>query len=313
MVLPLLGDRAGDVTAHSTAVPPIRGVVDFGQGADRQVAAGMGDVARGATVSLIDANSYNTLSTSKTSSEGKFELQFSGGFIPKQDAVYILEGVKGLQENRPGNNAARVRTFMQFTAGGWLAITQGGVTINTSTTALTVMQGHYSISGFQGPEAFPLNYIGLIAQTSSSATSPDTLKVGQTLVNGATFVQVQGFVWESIDNDRDPLAVITFSKTTGQFTGPVLDKPSIADVFPTSASTGTEIAIYGVNFTSVQEVTFNGAPTTPKAGSTPTKILVDVPADATSGDLVVRTAKGSSQGIPFSVVPGFPGKFTGTQ
>lgn len=313
LVLPFGAVAGGSLVSQAMAVPPIRGVVDFGDRAGRKLAAVMADVARGATVSLLDGNSFITLSTARTTAAGEFEIKFTGAFVPQQDVTYVLEGIKGLQENRPGNDAVRVRTFIKFNGGNWSATTQGGITINPSSTALCVMQGHYNISGVTGPEAFAQNYIGLIKATSSNPSVPDTLADGQTLINAATYAQVAGFVWESIQNDQDPVSVITYSKTTGLFAGPILDKPGIADVYPTSASTGTEITIYGVNFTGVQEVTFNGAPALPKSGSTPTKLLVDVPPDATTGPLVVRTAKGSSTGFNFSVVPGFPGRFTGAQ
>ena len=89
LILPPAGGPAEAPAARSaqaTGIPPLRGVVDFGDGAPRQVAS-MNQVAQAATVSLIESATGATKSTTKTDDSGMFDLAFSGGFAPAANTV----------------------------------------------------------------------------------------------------------------------------------------------------------------------------------------------------------------------------------
>ena len=312
VVLPASQPQAGDLAALQAAVQPIRGVVDFGDRASRQVAANMGAIAKGATVSLIDTTTNRTVSTAKTDEAGGFELSFTGGFVPAADTVYILEAVKGLQDNKPGNDAPRVRTLIQSISGQWSSIVAGQVFLDVSTTALAIMQGSYkaAIPPRTGPEIDPLNYIGLIAQPSGDPNIPDTLRGGQAIVNQSIFDQVHGNTWDSITLNQDPVASIQFSN--GTFSPNLAGVPGITAVVPNQASVLTDVTIYGKDLAGATKVTFNGAVAFIKLPA-PNSLVVTVPAAATSGPVKVTVGTNISNSSTFTVLAGFGGKFTGSQ
>lgn len=85
----------------------------------------------------------------------------------------------------------------------------------------------------------------------------------------------------------------------------VFPGPGIINVNPTSASVGGGITINGANFGSTQgtsTVTFNGTAATPISWN-PTIIAVPVPANATSGNVVVTVNGVASNGVNFTVIP----------
>ncbi|MBU6427981.1 MAG: hypothetical protein KGR26_03135, partial [Cyanobacteria bacterium REEB65] len=117
----------------SSGAPSIVGSVDFGT---EQVQANIGDIANGATVSLIDTVSNSTVASTITQPNGSFTLSFSG-WSPTANEVYYLEAVRGLDNNTAGNDAARLRTLIGYSASTWQSITQSVVNINQYTTALS--------------------------------------------------------------------------------------------------------------------------------------------------------------------------------
>ena len=67
-------------TSLDAAVEAVAGQVDFG---GRTVQADIkDDIAPGATISLIEVQSGQTMSTTRTDAAGKFVLTFSNGFKP---------------------------------------------------------------------------------------------------------------------------------------------------------------------------------------------------------------------------------------
>lgn len=310
LVLPFQAGQAQSPASQAIQVPPIHGRVDFGPVDARSVFAGIGQVAKRATVSLIDPATNGTVSTTRTNELGEFDLLFSGGFIPAADTAYVLEGVKGLSDNKPGNDVARVRTFIQFDAGTWTSVVSGTIFLDLSTSALALIQGFMSANGKTGPTVVALNHIGLIAQPSGNSSVPDTLRAGQTVVDQALFNQVHGYVFAALDKDQDPFAVINYTPGTNTFNYNANAKaPTLSYVSPESGSADTEVYIFGTNFTASGVVTFNGAPA-PIAEFSPTRLKVKVPSDATTGPLLIQTADGTAS-FNFTVVPTFGGKFKG--
>ena len=80
--------------------------------------------------------------------------------------------------------------------------------------------------------------------------------------------------------------------------------PSITNLAPTSGAVGTSVTITGTNFGSsrgTSTVTFNGTGVSTYTSWSDTRIVVEVPAGATSGDVVVTVAGVASNGVPFTV------------
>src|SRR5216683_7914026 len=79
--------------------------------------------------------------------------------------------------------------------------------------------------------------------------------------------------------------------------------PSITSLNPTSGLVGTSVTIAGANFGATQgtsTVKFNGTTATPTNWSA-TSIVVQVPAGATSGTVVVTVGGVASNGVSFTV------------
>ncbi len=80
---------------------------------------------------------------------------------------------------------------------------------------------------------------------------------------------------------------------------------SVTSVSPASGAVGTVVTITGTGFGSSQgssTVSFNGVAATPQTWSSGT-ITVPVPANATSGNIVVTVSGVASNGSPFTVIP----------
>ena len=85
--------------------------------------------------------------------------------------------------------------------------------------------------------------------------------------------------------------------------GGVGTSPTITSLSPNSGALGTPVTISGTNFGSSQgtsTVTFNGTPATTTSWSS-TSIVATVPANATTGDVIVTVGGSASNGVSFSV------------
>jgi hypothetical protein len=169
------------------------------------------------------------------------------------------------------------------------------------------------------------------AQTAPSITSltPTSGPVGSSVtINGSNFgssqgsstVTFNGTAATTIDSwgSAQIVAVVPTGATTGNVVVTVggtasngvaftlLGTPTITSLSPTSAGVGTPITIKGTNFGSSQNsstVTFNGTEATTINSWSGTQIVAVVPAEATTGDVVV-TLDGvvSSNGVLFTLL-----------
>lgn len=101
--------------------------------------------------------------------------------------------------------------------------------------------------------------------------------------------------------------VITVSGAASNAAGfTVVPAPSITSLSVTSGVVGTTVTITGANFGAIQDtgtVSFNAKQATPTSWSS-TTIVVTVPADAMTGNVVVSASGVASNGINFTVVEG---------
>ncbi len=122
----------------------------------------------------------------------------------------------------------------------------------------------------------PVGYLSTTAPDTPSASNPLTQSNGLLLQNlGGT---ASAFLWTVIP-------------------------PSIASLSVTSGPVGTSVTVSGANFGATQggsTLTFNGAVATPSSW-TATSITAPVPANATSGPVVVTVSGSASNGVNFAV------------
>ncbi|MBI6546691.1 MAG: IPT/TIG domain-containing protein, partial [Cyanobacteria bacterium NC_groundwater_1444_Ag_S-0.65um_54_12] len=279
----------------------ISGRVAFG--AVRQSAANLAEVATGATVSLIDAVTGETLGTSVTTPEGKFLLSFGNSFVPKSSAPYYLEAVKGLSaggnQNRAGASAARVRTIAYYDAGNWKTITAGGIVVGRSSTALAI------IDNLRSYTATPVNRSALVGSVTPG--TPDaTFRPGGSNVAQDEYRAVYNLVTQALAQDEDPVYVITYNVSTATY-NVITRTVGVSDVLPAVGRIGATVTVLGNNFSgdlNQNQVLFNGTvATSSSVNSAGTQITVAVPVGATSGPLKISVGSVVFGGSYFTVLP----------
>ncbi|PYU86388.1 MAG: hypothetical protein DMG08_29880, partial [Acidobacteria bacterium] len=155
--------------------------------------------------------------------------------------------------------------------------------------------------------------------TVTDSTAPITISIGTNpaggILSGTTtknaLAGAASFADLSISNGGNGYTLAASSSgLTGGTTQvfniyPVVPVPSITSVSPTSGAVGASITITGSNFGAAQGngiVAFNGTSATP-ANWSATSIAVPVPTGASTGNVVVNTSGGASNGVSFTVLP----------
>ncbi|WP_460504358.1 IPT/TIG domain-containing protein, partial [Hymenobacter agri] len=90
---------------------------------------------------------------------------------------------------------------------------------------------------------------------------------------------------------------LTFTVTT--------PAPVISSLSPTSGTVGTSVVITGTGFTGATAVSFNGTAATFTVNSG-TQITATVPPGTITGNVTVTTPGGTSNAVPFTVLPPAP-------
>lgn len=281
--------------------PTLEGRV-AGFGAVRTVAATMETIASGATVSLIEPGTGNTLTTTLTTSNGGFRMTFSNGFKPDQ-GPYVLEAAKG---GRAGATIARVRTILSRQDGDWRSLSGKWVVLNESSTAVAILA---SLQGLTAEQE--LDLLGSLTPGRSSSLGaivcPDTFTPPSGLggITGPAFFHAYDLVVRALALDADPVASL-FSRPPGAFTGlsagasggiGVYDELAMAQdgwtvtsLIPATANaaSSTTLTVRGIGLpraTDSLRVTLNGAPCQVTAASPDgTQVTVRVPAGLAAGN-----------------------------
>lgn len=300
------------VAVEHHAVAPLHGRVDFG----RRVQATMGEIASGATVSLIDSATGLTVATSLTDANGAFSMNFGSTFKPDTTKVYFLEAVKGLQAggtvNRAGASAARVRTLIAFKDGGWVSIANpipGPVTVTRATTALS------AIASLRSAVVTPSSLIGKltvgtaetvnwtrspVAPPDYAASTADSFNPTGTNIDPQDYHHVFGLVDKAVLADQDPLFVVSFDSSTLLFArqAPVFNVTSVS---PQGGVIGGTFSVFGQNFDAATQVLLGGLPGAVSVSTDRTRLTVTVPAGAYSGPLTVKNGNLSVSEHAFTV------------
>ena len=156
-------------------------------------------------------------------------------------------------------------------------------------TSVTITGANFGAS--QGTSTITFN--GVTATPSSWSDASITVPVPATAATGPVVVTVGG----QASNGE------TFTVTV-----PV---PSITGLNPTSGHEGASVTITGTNFGAMREatstVTFNGTPVLTYTSWSDTSITVPVPANATTGNVLVTVGGQVSNGVEFTVDETRPG------
>lgn len=274
------------VQGASHRVPALVGRADFG--GIRLPQATVGTLLDRSTVSLFDAVTGETRTASVTDAAGNFSLSMPG-FIPTTNGVYILEAVKGLGAQLPGRTAPRIRTFVQYTAAGWLSLTNGAaggvIALNAHTTAVAITSS--------------LDPIGLPAGSAMgkvNPASPGSLNAAPTWAahSDAELNQLAADVVTTLSREDDPVAVTNAVR------------PQIQGVTPSAGSANQVVSVTGIGFTGGTTTLRLGAMSVPASNVlavTRDRIVFTVPVGASSGNLVVNTNRGGDSNALYFTVP----------
>lgn len=285
-------------------VPALRGVAVFPV-AKRQTQAALSEIGTAATVALIDTTTNYTLGTTVSSDNGQFILNFSNSFRPVANTVYYLEAVKGLQAgtnlpNRVGAAAARVRTLVSFQNNQWVSISGSGISINCTTTALSIILSLRSMtptaSGRQIP---PASLIGVMQPQPETDTTPSPVAYpNAALLPGTMIVNTFLLVKQALLQDADPFSNI-YLDTSDALYNTVLNAPkiiSVAALSPNTQTVGGTLVIIGSGFSAtasddvVQFTNVAGGPiqaTVTGVSADLARLTVNVPNGAVTGPVAV--------------------------
>ncbi|HEY9897762.1 MAG TPA: hypothetical protein V6D00_01150 [Pantanalinema sp.] len=293
----------------SSAAAHLVGRAEF-PAADRQAQSELSEVVSGATVSLIDARSGNSVSTSLTDAGGGFVLNFAG-LAPRAGDAFVLEAQKGLSvggaSNRPGTKAARIRTLLVWNE-GWQSFTNAtpnvGIVVSAATTALATLTSLKQQAG----QSVPLEKL---VNSISGSTFND---VGTGLA-ASDFSKVLGLVGSAIALDQDPLASIGYDSAADTYrlaTG----VPWIAGYSPAIPSTGSIVTIRGTNLDRLDGRNVFWFGTVPAAtwsvSADRSTATMSVPAGAFCAPFTVQQPNGATQTIsPFLLIKGTVGTLAG--
>ncbi|MNS10248.1 Serine/threonine-protein kinase PknD [compost metagenome] len=287
----------------------VTGHVDFGRRATQ--ATIKDDVAPGATVSLIEVATGNTVTTTRTDADGKFVLKYTNGFKPLNNAIYYFEAVKGLsggtgQPNAVGADAVRVRTIASYRRGGWVTLSSRSVSslisITPMTTALSIVVSLRSTTNR------PLD-VNTLFGTIRLGVGSDGFNDAVDLPDPALVAMVQStynLVLDSFNKDRDPLRWVLLNAADASHNSVILpDVPfSIVSLSPAEQEAGGEIQLIGSNFASVvadNEVAFqtnNNAIVSAAVlavSSDLARLTVKVPLTAVNGPVTLTIGKGDKR------------------
>lgn len=294
---------AGAISAQGIA--PLQGGIGTMQGYHVQLTNLLTQFAQGASVSLIEVSTGNTMGTSIANASGSFVISFGRAFTPAKatptdtrSIAYYLEAIKGLAGQNPvpnqaGADAMRLRTLVwyDFTAAGWISLTNKlpaglGISLSTTTAAFYINQqlvNNQSVSA----EA----YIGAIDPALSASAPLDYLGAGAGVVAGTgtrdltatVYGNLLAQVTTAVSNDQDPIHSLVLSpsgeavNTQTSFT--------VTGISPSSGPIGTPVTISGANFQPARmSAAFVGANVTLNVGaSTATSLSLSVPPGARTG------------------------------
>lgn len=265
----------------------------------RQVAATMGTIGSGATVSLIEPDTGNTLTTTLTTASGAFRMTFTNNFQPGQ-GPYVLEAAKG---GKAGATVARVRTFLSWKNGEWRSLSGGGTIISPASTAVAILA---SLQGLTKSQELAL--LGSLSPGSTSSLGviacPDTFTPTSGLT-GPAFFHAYDLVVRALALDADPVASL-FSRPLDAFTAlnasasagigvhdglaMAQDGWAVTGLSPSTASAAspTTLTLRGSGLPRASDsirVTLNGAPCQAISASPDgTQVVVQVPAGLATGN-----------------------------
>ncbi|MDO7875502.1 FG-GAP-like repeat-containing protein [Hymenobacter sp. ASUV-10] len=169
----------------------------------------------------------------------------------------------------------------------------GSQVVNTPGTAIFTLTN-------AGTAALSISSITTTGDYATSGANPNTIMAGATAAVYVVFTPTAVGVRPGTLMITSSLGTYTVNLTgTGRTPAPVLSSLS-----PTSGPVGTSVTITGSNLGGASSVSFNGTVVNSNAftSNSANSIVLNVPVGATTGNVVVTTAGGTSNGLAFTVL-----------
>lgn len=244
----------GDGAATSRSTVLLKGRIEQ----PSTVQATPADIANGATIAVIDAESGLTLSTGLSDAQGRFVINFGDGVGLVHGRAYYLDVFKGvrLDPNQPdapfnqaGADALRLRNVLFYvkpdawSEPAWKSLmnaTPGNVIdVGNRSTTLSIA---LALKRQAGETIVLSDFAG--ALEADIENDPAWAMGGLTQ---ATFNTLKSIVLEAIANDRDPLQYALYDESRKVFMNPWIGF-SIASVTPAEGPINQVITISGEGF-----------------------------------------------------------------
>jgi hypothetical protein len=313
------------ITGTNFSTTPASNVVEF-NGTKATVASATA-TSLAVTVPSAATTGNVIVSTSGVNTNG---LNFTVLPIPTITSLSLTSGAIGASVTITGTNFSTTPTSNTVTFNG----TAATVTSATATTlAVTVPTGATtgSVVVTVAGVASKGKTFTVVAAPSITSLSPTSGAVGASVtITGTNFgttvaantVTFNGTTATLTSASKTKIVVpVPSGATTGNvvvfasgvnsngliFTVPLLG-PTITTLSPNAGSVGSSVTIAGTNFSTTltsNTVTFDGAAATVMSATT-TSLLVTVPTNATTGNVVVAVGGLSSNGVTFTVQPPTP-------
>ena len=200
------------------------------------------------------------------------------------------------------NSATQITTSVPAgaTTGNVTVTTPGGTSNGSPFTVVAPAPTLTSLSPFSGPPGTSVAITGTNLMGANSVTFNGT--AATFTVNSATQITATVPAGATTGNVVVGTPAGTSNGLNFTVTTPA---PSISSLSPTSGTVGASVVITGSNFTGTTAVSFNGTAATFTVNSA-TQITATVPAGATTGNVTVTTPGGTSNVVPFTVLPPAP-------
>lgn len=185
------------------------------------IKANQSDIAKNATVSIIDSNfsPKKSLLTGVTLSTGSFELYKNEIFNPETGKIYLLEITK--RSEKTNNQILSMQTFIFWNGDSFESITKPQILVNSKTTALFI------ITKLQPDLLTPNETINKIQIENDFSKISDI----NNNISANKFIQVKSIIESALQNNLDPYNAIFFDS---DFILKVEDKKNLISGFYSS-------------------------------------------------------------------------------
>ncbi|MBM3274788.1 MAG: hypothetical protein FJZ00_06525, partial [Candidatus Sericytochromatia bacterium] len=270
-------------------VPAIRGRVAFPE--PRKVQATTADLIKETAISLIDPVTNQTLTAIPSKADGTFNL------IPPSNILlnkgYVLEGAKGTNLSKPGNDSVRLRTLVWLNGQNWEGVSTPETIIDPKTTAVAITASlHPADVTMLGTKDKVLVAGGLTAFQNSPTFNNHP---------NSELIELAKAVQGTAAADKDPVANLSAIK------------PSLTGSSAPSGAPGSLIRLTGDGFYTYLGATgtevYFGSTLASVMVAEPRSLVVAVP--ATGGNITVKTPQGTTSPLSFSLVVPQPLVITG--